>query len=73
MFLHVNFGLKETNILLNRQDIPVKKYHSRLENHAFSEISKHKSGKFHRSSQVCVGDLVFLISDKDKYMFEIAI
>ena len=48
------------------QDILIKKYHIRSENHTPSEISKHKSGKFHKPSRVCVGDLVYVISDKDK-------
>ena len=42
------------------------KYHIRSENHGPSEISKHKSGKFHKPSRVCVCDLAYLISDKDK-------
>ena len=53
-------------IPISDQDILMKKYHIRSENHAPSEISKHKSGKLHKPSRVCVGDLVYLISDKDK-------
>ena len=53
-------------IPISGQDILMKKHHIRSENHAPSEISKHKSGKFHKPSRVCVGDLVYLISGKDK-------
>ena len=53
-------------IPISDQDILEKKYHLRAENHPHSENSKHRGGKFHTPPRVAVGDLVYLISDKDK-------
>ena len=53
-------------IPISDQDIMIKKHHIRSENHAYSEASKHKRGKFRTPSQVCIGDLVYLFSDEDK-------
>ena len=53
-------------IPISDQDILEKKYHLRAENHSHSENSKYHGGKFHTPPRVAVGDLVYLISDKDK-------
>ena len=39
-------------IPISDQDILIKKYHIRPENHSPSEISNHKSGKLHKPSRV---------------------
>ena len=53
-------------IPLTDRDILLKKYHIRSENHVHSEKSKHNSGKFRTPPQVTTGDLVYLVSDRDK-------
>ena len=46
--------------------ILLKKHHIRSENHVHSEKSKHNSSKFRTPPQVTTGDLVYLLSDRDK-------
>jgi hypothetical protein len=44
----------------------LKQHERRFENHKFSEKSKHKSGSRTQSSNIHVGDLVYLYADKNK-------
>ena len=47
-------------------DVILHQQQLRLTNHAYSERSKHRSGKFLQPQEIGVGDLVYLYCDKNK-------
>ena len=54
-------------IPITDQDLIISQHQQRLKNHKASEISKAPSGKYHKTPNISVGELVYLYTDRNKH------